>query len=94
MSAPRPKIVKHESASDEVAYWICPPRSNYRHATMQRPGALIHGSSFEALCGETVKAPWPTPNDRQPQSKLVTDRCDGCSEAVKERGARSRTWDF
>lgn len=82
------------SEDPEIAYWICPPREAFRHATTQRPGALQHGSTITALGGCDLKIPWPTPYGATPRCAHVIDECPKCAKAVLDQGLVSRTWDF
>jgi hypothetical protein len=78
----------------ETAYWICPPRSDKRHATLQRPGALVEFSAIKALCGATMTIPLATPYGQEPRSRQVRERCSECATAVDDSGAQHTTWDF
>ncbi|QUH05752.1 hypothetical protein HUO13_03670 [Saccharopolyspora erythraea] len=79
---------------EDVVFWIVPALSRVRHGITDKPGRWPAGTPITALCGETVKVPFPTPHGGTPRSQSITEQCTACADEYQRRGCPSTVWDF
>jgi hypothetical protein len=75
-------------------YGGVPALSRVRHGITGKPGRWPAGTSVQALWGNPVKIPFPTPLGSTPRSTSITDQCPECVAEYERIGFHSTVWDF